>query len=84
MHGAREAIINRVANNLSQMNQPADGAPPRVDIPQLDKAGSGVMGALDKLASGEVNYKAPFKKESSSNEGEILIERRQKIAGIIK
>lgn len=81
---AREIIINKVANNLSQMNQPAEGAPPRVDMPQLDKAGGGVMGALDKIASGEVNYKAPFKKESSSYEGEVLLERWKKLAGIIK
>ena len=81
---AREIIINKVANNLSKMNQPAEGAPPRVDMPQLDKAGGGVMGALDKISSGEVNYKAPFKKESSSYEGEVLLERWQKLAGIIK
>jgi len=87
---ARQIIINKVANNLSKMNQPAEGAPPRVDMPQLDKAGGGVMGALDKLSSGEVNYKEPFKnktpvkKESSSNEGEVLIERWQRLAGIVK
>jgi hypothetical protein len=87
---ARQIIINKVANNLSKMNQPAEGSPPRVDMPQLDKAGGGVMGALDKLSSGEVNYKEPFKnktpvkKESSSNEGEVLIERWQRLAGIVK
>jgi len=81
---AREKIIDKVADNLSQMKQPAEGSPPRVDMPQLDKAGGGVQGVMDKLASGDVNYKAPFKKESASNEGEVIVERWQKLAGIIK
>ena len=94
---AREKIIDKVADNLSKMNQPADGAPPRVDMPQLDQAKGGVVGALDKLKTGRVNYKAPFKvvakddeeenvqkQESSSIKGDVLLERWQKIAGLIK
>lgn len=81
---ARSKIIDKVADNLSKMNQPAEGAPPRVDMPQLDKAGGGVQGVMDKLASGDVNYKAPFKAESTSNKGEVIVERWQKLAGIIK
>lgn len=80
----RGIIINKVANNLSQMKQPAEGSPPRVDMPQLDKAGGGVMGPLNNLAAGKVNYKEPFKKESVSNEGDIIVERWQKLAGLIR
>jgi hypothetical protein len=81
---ARNTIINKVAENLSQMNQPAEGAPPRVDMPQLDKAGGGVQGALNSLESGKVNYKPPFVAESSTRSGEVLTERWQKLAGLIK
>lgn len=72
---ARSLIIDKVSENLSQMNPPADGAPPRLDMPQLDKAEGGVQGALDNLATGKVNYKAPF--------GES-VERWQRLAGILK
>lgn len=83
---AREAIIEKVADNLSQMNQPAEGSPPRVDMPQLDKAGGGVTGALEKLASGDVNYKPPFTAKESRlrRDNSIILERWQKLAGIIK
>lgn len=84
VEAARSAIINKVAENLSRMNQPAEGAPPRVDMPQLDKAGGGVQGALDALKTGTVNYKPPFAAESSTRNGEVLTERWQKLAGLIK
>jgi hypothetical protein len=81
---AREKIIDKVAENLLQMKQPAEGSPPRVDMPQLDKAGGGVQGVMDKLASGDVNYKPPFAAEASSKAGNVLVERWQKLAGLIK
>lgn len=81
---ARNTIINRVALNLSQMKQPAEGAPPRVDMPQLDKAGGGIPGVLDALKSGNVNYKAPFTAESRNFSGQLTVERWQRLAGIIK
>lgn len=83
---AREAIIEKVADNLSQMNQPAAGSPPRVDMPQLDKASGGVQGALEKLASGDVNYKPPFtaKESRTRRDDSIVLERWQKLAGLIK
>jgi hypothetical protein len=92
---AREHIINFVADNLSQMNPPAEGAPPRVDMPQLDKAQGGVQGALSKISTGKVNYKPPFKvvadkgaggekaEKGTQKEGFIL-ERWQKLAGVLK
>ena len=72
---AREIMVEKIADNLSQMNNFAEGSPPRVDMPQLDKAVGGVRGALDNLEAGAVNYKAPF--------GES-VERWQRLAGIIK
>jgi len=83
---ARTKIIDVVANNLSQMNQPADGSPPRVDMPQLDKAGGGVAGALEKLQSGDVNYKPPFtaKESRARRDDSIVLERWHKLAGLIK
>lgn len=79
---ARNTIINRVAENLSMMNQPAEGAPPRVDMPQLDAAGGGVQGVMAKLQSGDVNYKPPF--ESANKAGQVVVERWQRLAGLIK
>lgn len=84
---ARAVIIDKVAQNLSQMKQPAKGAPPRVDMPQLDKADGGVQGVMDKLASGDVNYKPPFGQLQAAGykpEGTVIVERWQKIAGLIK
>lgn len=96
----REIIINKVASNLSQMKQPADGAPPRVDMPQLDKAKGGAEAVINNLETGRVNYKTPFKirgKEITPGEpskekvadsymrpGDIVVERWQRLAGIIK
>jgi hypothetical protein len=79
---ARAAIIEKVAENLSQMNQPAEGSPPRVDMPQLDKAGKGIPGVIDALKSGEVNYKEPFGEGRRSKM--LTVERWQRLAGIIK
>ena len=91
IESAREAIISKVAGFLSQMNQPADGSPPRVDMPQIDKAGGGVKGLMSALASGDVNYKPPFapaggeKNESRRRSNDqVVLERWQKLAGLIK
>lgn len=93
---ARAAIIEKVADNLGQLPQPASGAPPRDDMPQIDAATGGVKGVVKALGSGKVNYKEPFSsgvksekekptaQESSLPRGEILIERWQKLAGLIK
>lgn len=84
---ARAAIIDKVADNLSMMNPPAAGSPPRVDMPQLDKAAGGVEGALNKLKTGKVNYKPPFtvvKKDNETATQKESVERWQKLAGLIK
>ena len=86
LNSARTAIIEKVADNLSQMNQPAAGSPPRVDMPQLDQASGGVQGALEKLAAGDVNYKPPFTANESRmrRDDSIVLERWHKLAGLIK
>lgn len=87
VEAARAAIIDKVADNLSQMAAPAEGSPPRVDMPQLDKADGGVEGALNKLKSGKVNYKPPFNvvkgKEEKGTQKES-VDRWQRLAGILK
>lgn len=93
VESARAAIIEKVSDNLSQMNQPASGAPPRVDMPQMDKAGGGQRGVVNAFAKGKVNFNPPFapesgetKKESRArgNNDQVVLERWQKLAGIIK
>lgn len=94
VEAARTKIIDKVADNLSQMAAPAEGSPPRVDMPQLDQASGGVQGALANLQKGKVNYKPPFKTvekkpvekqaESSKRDGDVLLERWHKLAGLIK
>lgn len=79
----RKAIIEKTADNLSKMQQHADGAPPRVDMPQLDKAAGGVTGVIKDFQAGDINYKAPFG-ESKKKQDEIILERWQRLAGIIK
>lgn len=86
---ARKAIIEKTADNLSKMNQPADGSPPRTDMPQLDKAEGGVDAIVNDMDKGEINYKQPFfsppsKKESFSKTDAAILERWGRLAGIIK
>lgn len=89
---ARAAIVSKVADNLSKMNQPAKGSPPREDMPQLDKADGGAKSALAKLQKGKVNYKTPFDvvkdkssttQESLRGEDRIVLERWQRLAGLL-
>lgn len=84
---ARKAIIEKTADNLSKMNQPASGSPPRLDMPQLDKAEGGVAGVIKDLSAGNVNYKPPFipaKKESISRKDFAILERWNRLAGLIE
>jgi hypothetical protein len=80
---ARAVIIEKTADNLSKMQQPAKGAPPRVDMPQLDKATGGVKGVIKDFQAGEVNYKAPFG-ESRKRKDDVVMERWARLAGILK
>lgn len=83
-----EGIAEFMAGNLEQMNVPAKGAPPRLDMPQLDQAAGGVNTVLDMLDAGVVNFKpsyvdpAAVKKESVNNRDRLIMERWNKLAGI--
>lgn len=80
---ARSVIIEKTAENLSKMKLPADGAPPRVDMPQLDKASGGAKEVIKDFQDGNINYKEPFG-ENRKNEDAIMIERWSRLAGILK
>lgn len=85
-----EGIAEFMAGNLEQMNSPATGAPPRVEMPQLDQAAGGVDAVLAMLDAGNVNFKPSYvdpgavKKESVSNRDGLIMERWNKLAGLIK
>lgn len=84
---ATNRIISVVSENLSHMKQPAEGAPPRTDMPQIDKAKGGVEAVAKALSSGEVNYKAPFEEEtneSAESDDELVMERWLKLSGLLK
>ena len=71
-----------------QTRTPIPGATAREDMPQADVVGpvsatAGTPPALEKLALGDVDIKAPFA-ESRRSEDDVLLERWQKLAGILK
>ena len=84
----KSKIFEKMADNLSKMPAPASGAPPRVDMPQFDATGGSkadsVAKVVDKLTIGETNYKDPTVPESRRNGDQVILERWQKLAGIIK
>ena len=85
----RKAIAEKVATNLSNLPQPVEGAPEsRADMPQLDHpliGGKNGLASIEAgLPAGEFNVHPPFKKESISYQNDLIIERWQKLAGIIK
>ena len=85
-----EGIADFMAGNLEQMNQPAPGSPPRLDMPQLDQASGGVDTVLAMLDAGNVNFSPKYvdpklaKKESKQNQDSLIMERWNKLAGLIK
>ena len=85
-----EGIADFMAGNLAQMKQPAQGSPPRIEMPQLDKASGGVDTVLAMLDAGNVNFKPSFvdpnavKKESVNSRDRMIMERWNKLAGLIK
>ena len=85
----RKGIANTVGENLSSLPQPLAGAPKsREDMPQLDHESIGGAAGLAKiekgLPGGEYNVVPPFTKESKIEKDNLVIERWQKLAGILK
>lgn len=85
----RKAIAEKVGDNLSKLPTPLAGAPEsREDMPQLDHeliGGKTGLAKIEKgLPAGEFNVVPPFTKEGKRKSPIVMIERWQKIAGIIK
>jgi len=91
----KDKIADKVADNLSTL--PANGnAPPREDMPQFDHKSMGekqeVKAAIYAgLEGGNFNVNAPFapsggesKNESRFRHDNVILERWQKLAGLIK
>ena len=84
----RKGIADKVGENLGSLPQPLDGAPEsREDMPQLDHESIGGDTGLAKiekgLPAGEFNVVPPFTKESKIKKDNLIIERWQKLAGLI-
>ncbi|HIL96261.1 MAG TPA: hypothetical protein EYG51_10130 [Pseudomonadales bacterium] len=85
----RKAIADTVGSNLAAMPQPLAGAPAsREDMPQLDHPSIGGKSGLASieagLPAGEFNIIPPFTKESRLSQDDLVIERWQKLAGLLK
>jgi len=83
-----EAAAEHFASNLSQIAGPGDH--PRTSMPQAADAGdpTGMTKTPEAGATGMINYLAPLsgdvKAESRRIDSEVIIERWQKMAGLIK
>jgi hypothetical protein len=72
-----------------QKRKPISGATPRELMPQADVVGpvstsAGVPAALEKISAGDVDIKKPFATESLSKDDNLIMERWQRLAGILK
>jgi len=76
---ARQTIIDKVSQNLANLPQPQ--GPPRDYMPQFDggethKGQVKLQQVINKMKSGEVNYKAPFEESIRRMVKEILNEKK--------
>ena len=85
---AREKIIDKVADNLSQLKKD-DSAPVRTLMPQFDGGQTHELDpeeVLKTAAAGKVNYASDYdvKEEGNGTRDDIVLERWSKMAGILK
>lgn len=86
--GGVDKLTELFMKNLSGATMSVPGwAPERPDMPVIDE--KDVPGALAALNNGEIDLNAPYfkgeeKKESFTKSGGVLVERWQKLAGLIK
>ena len=85
----RKAIAEKVAGNLDSLPGQLGGGPKaREDMPQLNHqeigGDAGLAAIIQKLPSGELNVVPPFKKESAKTDGDMIVERWQQLAGLLK
>ena len=72
----RKTVVDKVAGNLADLPDPAEGAPPRDKMPQFSLK-TDPKDVMDNMSQGKVNWKEPF------NES-IDLQRWHKLAGILK
>ena len=82
-----EAAAEHFASNMADL--PGPGTHPRTSMPQAADAGdpSGLTQTPPEVASGEVNYISPKQgdvKESMRSQDDVIFERWQSMAGILK
>lgn len=91
--GGIDKLVDLFVKNLSGATMAVPGwAPERPDMPVIDE--KDVPGALAALNNGEIDLNTPYfkdeekqdeeKKESFTKSGKVLVERWQKLAGLIK
>ena len=82
------AAAKKVAENLSQLTLSVPGGfPARPDMPVISAKEGHLAKAVELLKKGAVDLNPPYageKNESSSAEGNILLERWEQLAGLIK
>jgi hypothetical protein len=82
-----ENIATKVAENLKELPKNPD-APSRPDMPQLDHPSIGGDKGKAKIAKsvlqGRYNVQPPFKEGVNKNRDSIIMERWNKLAGLIK
>jgi hypothetical protein len=74
---AREMVIKKVAQNLSQLPQPAAGSPERALMPQFDTkvGGPDINTVTPGLQSGNINLNAPVVSEPGETETQQEIQK---------
>jgi hypothetical protein len=81
----REKVASHFGKNLAMMNQPAEGSPPRVDMPQFDRATYPIPTQIDAIKTGKVNFKPRFvAKEGKTSDDNLVMERWLRLAGLTK
>ena len=89
--GDLDGCVKKFVENLSTITMKTPGwAPERPDMPVIEKEDSGA--AQKALSGGEIDLNPPYaggesgeqKKESRYRSGHVVVERWQKLAGILK
>jgi hypothetical protein len=82
-----DAAVAKMMQNLSAMpTEIMPGAPDRKDMPVIDdkKVAKATDNTITALQTGQVDLNPPYQKESISKSDNLVMERWQKLAGILK
>lgn len=81
---AVEAAAKKMAENVSQLTLSVpDGFPSRPDMPVISKGKGHLDQAIELLRSGQVDLNEPYA-ESVSKKDDVIVERWNKLAGLLK